>query len=280
MDLAPNIVGCWRAHLNAYQRIVHDKVSTALIFEDDADWDVGLKQQLVQFARGSRFITNTSEPESPRSPYGDDWDMLWLGHCGTWVLPADNQRFFVIPQDPTVEPPQFRVNNVDQPNMTHWESGPNGDNQTRIIFNSEGAVCTTGYALSQRGARKALYHLSMVPYNSAVDWGLAGLCKNEEYDFTCVSVFPQIFGVSRPTAHTSKWSDIGYGNEADRVVEEANSQHLVYSTRLNMKNLLQGKTVFDTQYPDVVSSMDIKDIGKAVGHVEVLDAQVYHIEAG
>jgi len=241
-----------------------------LIFEDDADWDVSFKQQLVQFARGSRYILKTLEHEASHSPYGDDWDLLWLGHCGQWVYPGDDRRFFVIPNDPTVEPPQFRQN-VDTPNMTHWE-GPSANNQTRIIFNSEGGVCTPAYAISQRGARKSLYHMSMIPYNSPVDWGFANLCKNKENDFTCVSVFPQLVGVARPMGNSSKWSDIGYGNEAERTVEPASSQHLVYSTRLNMGNLLEGKTVFDSQYPDVTPPhMDIKDIGSAVGHIEVLD---------
>lgn len=271
MDQRPSVIGCWRAHLNVLQKIVRDRVSTAFIFEDDADWDVALKYQLVQFARGSRYILRHPGDQTPWSPYGDDWDLLWLGHCGTWVHPDDKLRYFVIPEDPTVEPPQHRQN-VDMPDMSHWESGPNGDNRTRIVFKSEGGVCTAGYAISQRGARKVLYWMSMQPFNSQYDWGLAGLCKNRQYDFNCVGVFPQLVGVSRPTANTSKWSDIGYGDEETRGVEEANSQHLVYSTRLNMKNLLDGRTVFGSQYAADSPPMDIKDIARAEGHVEVLTA--------
>ena len=177
---------------------------------------------------------------------------------------------FVIPNDPTVEPPAFREN-VGQPDMSPWEGGPSGDNQTRIVFNSKGGVCTAAYAVSQQGARKALYHMSMIPYNSPVDWGYANMCSDKSIDFTCVSVFPQIVGVSRPTAHTSKNSDIGYGNDEDRVVEEAHSLHVVYSTRLNMEKLLKGETVFDSQWPEVTGpQMHIDNIGAAVGHVEVL----------
>ncbi|KIW50872.1 hypothetical protein PV05_09653 [Exophiala xenobiotica] len=273
MEQSVNAIGCWRAHLNALQKIVREKVATALIFEDDADWDVAFKQQLVQFARGSRYIVKTPEHEVPFSPYGDNWDLLWIGHCGSWVYPEERRRFFVIPNDPTVEPPQYRQN-VDAPNMSHWE-GPNGDNKTRIVFRSEGAVCTAGYAVSQQGARKILYHMSMMPYNSPVDWGFADLCKDMRYNFTCVSVFPQLIGVSRPTANTSKWSDIGYGDDSQRTVEAANSPHLVFSTRLNMANLLAGRTVFDSQYPDSTPpQMNIEDIGSAVGHVEELNDAV------
>lgn len=271
MDLSPNAIGCWRAHLDVIQKIVRENVSTALIFEDDADWDVSFKTQLIQFARGSRYILKTPPYEVPSSPYGDGWDMLWIGHCGTWVHPEDNRRFFVIPDDPSVEPPELR-RNVDAPDMSHWEEGPNGDKRTRIVFNAEGGVCTAAYAISQQGARKALYHMSMEPFNNPIDWGFANLCKDNAFNFVCVSVFPQLVGVSRPTSNTSKWSDIGYGEDAQRAVESANAQHLVYSTRLNMANLLAGKTVFDSQYPDATPpQLDIKDIGKAVGHAEVLE---------
>ncbi|KIX95985.1 uncharacterized protein Z520_08240 [Fonsecaea multimorphosa CBS 102226] len=274
MGQESNVIGCWRAHVNVYQRMVHEGISSALIFEDDADWDVSLKEQLVQFAQGSRFITNTSDDAFPHSPYGHDWDILWIGHCGTWVYPEDSRRFFVIPDDLTVQPPEARVDNVDQPDMSHWESGPHGNNRTRIVFHSEGGVCTAAYAISQKGARKALYHLSMVPYNSPVDWGLAGLCKNKEYDFTCVSPWPQLVGVSRPTANTAKWSDIGYGPDSERVVEQGRSLHLVYPVRQNILNFLHGKTIFNSLYPDIAPPMSIKEIGKAVGHTEILEFSV------
>lgn len=140
------------------QKIFHEDVATALIFEDDADWDVSLRSQLVQFARGSRYISNTSHAEIPSSPYGEDWDMLWIGHCGTSYHEGDHRRVFVIPNDPTVEPPSHR-HNVDQPDMRRWEEGPSGDNQTRIVFHSQGGVCTPAYGISQQGARKALYHV-------------------------------------------------------------------------------------------------------------------------
>ncbi|KAJ9617834.1 uncharacterized protein PV06_06217 [Exophiala oligosperma] len=272
MDQSPNAVGCWRAHLNVAQRIVREGVTTAFVFEDDADWDVAFKQQLVQFARGSRVMLQTPDHKNPISPYGDGWDILWIGHCGTWVLPEKRRRFFVIPNDPTVEPPQHRQN-VDVPDMSRWE-GPGSDNRTRIVFKAKGGVCTAGYAISQQGARKVLYHLSMVPYNKPVDWGLANLCETKQYNFRCISVFPQLVGVSRPQGNTSKWSDIGYGADSERKVENANSQHLVYSTRLNMENLLAGRTIFDSQYPDSTPArMDIKKIGAAVGHVEIVNVE-------
>ncbi|KIW86580.1 uncharacterized protein Z519_12811 [Cladophialophora bantiana CBS 173.52] len=270
MSQKANVIGCWRAHNNVYQKMVHENVSTALIFEDDADWDVALKHQLVQFARGSRFIVNTTERDTPHSPYGDDWDMLWIGHCGTWVLPDDNRRFFVIPGDPTVLPPRFRDDNVAKPDMSHWQTGPDGGERTRIVFRSEGAVCTAAYAISQKGARKALYHLSMVPYNAPIDWGLANLCKNKEYNFKCISPWPQLVGVSRPTSDPAKWSDIDSLPDSESTVKEGRSYHLVYSVRQNVPLWLNGTIVFHSGNPDIAPPMEISDIGKATGHPEIL----------
>lgn len=96
--------------------MVRRNLSSALILEDDADWDVRLRNQLQDFALSSRTLTqplarseqgryadvtyphpSDTSPSSveditfdsrPRtvvpvtSPYGDEWDVLWLGHCG------------------------------------------------------------------------------------------------------------------------------------------------------------------------------------------------------
>jgi len=58
MDQSAPIVGCWRAHLNVLQDMVRRGISSTLIFEDDADWDISFKSQLVQFA-GGRDIFST-----------------------------------------------------------------------------------------------------------------------------------------------------------------------------------------------------------------------------
>lgn len=51
-------IGSWRAHMNAVASILDNRLSSALIIEDDADWDVNLKTQLTRFALGSRYILN------------------------------------------------------------------------------------------------------------------------------------------------------------------------------------------------------------------------------
>ena len=75
--------GSWRGHLNAIQKVVAWNLSSALICEDDVDWDVRLKAQLADFSVASRKLSGGAMSESDAvrsstSPYGQDWDLLWL----------------------------------------------------------------------------------------------------------------------------------------------------------------------------------------------------------
>lgn len=98
--------------------MVEQRLSTALILEDDLDWDVRLKSQVHVFAKASRQFFRESRHGSSQTPsiinipletprarndervdgqeksrketltvreasYGGGWDVLWLGHCGT-----------------------------------------------------------------------------------------------------------------------------------------------------------------------------------------------------
>ena len=56
-----------------------ERTPSALIMEDDADWDVLLKPQLVEFAHGTRYLQGV-KVQTTQSPYGDDWnESLRLG---------------------------------------------------------------------------------------------------------------------------------------------------------------------------------------------------------
>lgn len=241
-------------------------VASAIIFEDDADWDVSLKMQLVQFARGSRFILNTPKHTVPHSPYGDSWDLLWLGHCSARADPSDNRRF-VIPKDPTVLPPENRQYWwAQEPDMTYFESGPDGDKSTRIVLAQRRGVCTAAYAISLRGAEKILHYQSMLPFNNPIDEGIADMCEKLSY-FTCVAPFPTLIGVAKPPGPTSRWSDNNHAPEVDSIEEKGYTENIMFSTRQNVARLFRNERVFESQYPDVTGpEMDIELIGGAVGH--------------
>ncbi|CAD0105778.1 unnamed protein product [Aureobasidium uvarum] len=276
MVMSPPEIGCWRAHLNIMQDMVANNIATALVFEDDADWDVGIRAQMRELARGSRWLGNTTgETAKPISPYGDDWDILWVGHCST--KSGSDPRRWVVPHDPTVAPPNYRMYQ-DQPDMRTWESGPDADNQTRIIFVASWGFCTTGYAVSLRGAMKMLYHQSLSKFNNAVDTGLALMCANPPAasNFRCIAPYPAMIGVSRPAGNVDKFSDINYEKFGNvQPLEEARSDGLVFSVHQNIDRLVAGQAELKSQYPENTGeTMYLDDILAAVGHGEIPDPWV------
>jgi GR25 family glycosyltransferase involved in LPS biosynthesis len=251
--------------LNVAAKMVEENIQSALIFEDDVDWDVALKHQMVEFARGSRYLLDTPARKQPGSPYGDNWDMLWVGHCGVLEQPSDSRRW-VITGDATVEPSKFHKDNVDTPTLE-----PFGKEHTRMVFKSANGCCLAAYALSLSGARKALNMMSLEAWDGPIDWGYNDLCKDRITDFTCIAPFPQLFGVHRAAGNQSRWSDIDTMGE-DGSMGEAHSLHLVFPTRLNIEPLLTGSTRFHSQHsPDLV---DFDDIINFRGHADTISAEV------
>ena len=123
-------------------RIIEQNLTSALVLEDDVDWDIRIKSQMTDFARATRLLiqplpgtTDTFlDPTNPRprfpneghvdfrfeeqhvvsepteSPFGDirRWDVLWLGHCGARFPRATDENVplgRVVSADDTVPGP-------------------------------------------------------------------------------------------------------------------------------------------------------------------------------
>ncbi len=73
-DLKPAQIGCWLAHVGVWQRIVAENVQTALILEDDIDWDVqvhGVAEQLSrQLLDGETPLTHDNVETDPSVDMG------------------------------------------------------------------------------------------------------------------------------------------------------------------------------------------------------------------
>lgn len=220
------------------QRVVKDEISSALFFEDDATWDVHLKEQLSSFAYGSRMFSNVSNATNviPHSPYGDDWDLIWIGHCGQSPDEHDN-RTFVTEQGATVPRRHRRWSLVSHLDDTAYPE------QTRIIYPTSGAVCTAAYAVSQRGAQKLLERLQDA-YRE-IDLTLADYCKQ---GVRCIGVWPPLIGVHRPMGSTSKDSDREDKQGGYRL--QGYSDDIVFDVRQNLNKLFTGKTDYVPQWPE------------------------------
>lgn len=177
--------------------IVINSLSSALVLEDDADWDVSIKNQLQAFASGSQFVTAVPKGHKPHSPYGDDWDLLWLGHCASTMMPDDDRRW-VIENDATVPDPKHRANFANIPDM----AASGYDNSTRVVYRASDGVCLYAYALSFRGARKLLRGQALRKTFTPIDVGIGQLCK--EKGFKCISVFPQLIDSHKAAGRLSR----------------------------------------------------------------------------
>ncbi|KAL3420063.1 Procollagen galactosyltransferase 1 [Phlyctema vagabunda] len=227
-------LGCWRGHMNAIQKMVQEEVATALLFEDDADWDIMLKEQLVEFARGTRYLQNSTGLTF--SPYGDNWDVLWVGQCISKNNEQVDQKYYVIRDDPTVAPPELREEQKPYPNLSPPAlSG----NFTRIVHEPYYGRCTFGYAISLRGAQKLLYHQGLSKDGTTIDRGINRFCSRRDLGARCYAPYPGLVGTHKAAGDTTKDSD--RVNTGGKVRDKGVTEHIVYSTRLNFKNILLGK---------------------------------------
>ncbi|KAI1391603.1 glycosyltransferase family 25 protein [Hypoxylon trugodes] len=240
-------LGSWRGHMNAMRRIVEDRISSALIMEDDMDWDVHVKTLLAQFAAAARTLQkgfHRNHTLEPPSPYGQNWDMLWLGSCVTTFdehlpehlqIPPEqrNPNKILITDDPTVPP----LGHILANGSFSWDDYPP---QTRIVYVPGDNVCSFAYALSASGAKKALQYMALEGQHKPFDNHLSDLCRLRVDGMRCVSIVPSLFVHHRPRGKISGDSDINKGGPDSEVREAGFTENVLYSTRLNVRNLLRG----------------------------------------
>ena len=71
--MTPAQVGCRLAHVQLWERIVREGVDTALILEDDLDWDLNIhmiSEQLSRQMAASKLMSKASERDVVPGPYG------------------------------------------------------------------------------------------------------------------------------------------------------------------------------------------------------------------
>ena len=193
-------------------RVIDEGLSSALIIEDDADWDVDVRSQLYEFAIKTRELGNASRHSSKQitdatptqSPYGDDWDILWIGACA-------------------------------------WPQGPEslsfqgaGGRDYLVFWARGGMACTWGYDINSRSAKTLLAWL--LDINEAIDFHMGKYCERNN----CVSVWPPLIGSHIPAGPQRKDSDIRSTSSEAR--EKAETMFISNSAILDMQKKL-GRTV-------------------------------------
>ncbi|KAJ5710845.1 CAZyme family GT25 [Penicillium malachiteum] len=213
--------------------------------EDDADWDVSIKTQLQNFAIALRQLQGNTELIST-SPFGDGWDILWLGHCGLQckpMLPA-----YLTPNDPTVPPSHHFLPYLrEQPPFERPENG-------RLTCAAHDIACGSFYAVSYRGAQKILAALSVIPLGLAeeidigdqVDTSLGRLCGHGY--LKCFATYPALTGKFRAAGANGKVSDV---HNRTGIAKGFASWGVMYSTMLNIQQVMKGEVTALATWDDV-----------------------------
>ena len=151
--------------------------------ESDADWDLRIKKTMQGVASSSKRLVDWpfDAPTRPGIfPYGDKWDVIWIGHCGSWNY--DNHRIYSF-NDGTVPPEDHEYTFTATPREEQHRPG------TRSVFPLGFAVCSTAYAISYAGAIKLEREFRQGSDN--LDLRLASVCR-ENQAVTCLGVWPQL----------------------------------------------------------------------------------------
>ncbi|KAK9323686.1 hypothetical protein V1517DRAFT_319565 [Lipomyces orientalis] len=169
-SLRPPELGCWRAHADAWRRMLASRQETMLILEDDADFDVHIhdifERISTQMQHNRLRVAPPTEREIEAAPYGLDWDVMYLGQCSDYASPRrDLAQAF---SDP--DAPQRAITHEHFVGMLQ-SLGVYGKaiGKTRTISPSFGPVCTLAYAITRRGAQRLLLNFSYLGLSSAID---------------------------------------------------------------------------------------------------------------
>ncbi|KAF2770273.1 hypothetical protein EJ03DRAFT_78104 [Teratosphaeria nubilosa] len=276
--------GNWRSHMDAALKMVSEGISTALILEDDADWDIRIKSQMRDYARASQLLIqplkNTTDeyldPTYPQpsendrpasffvgrddnltakattSPFGDahSWDMHWFGHCGVrFPFAADKvlplARGVILNDSTVANPRHLTMQFGDRQLLEQYPP------HTRVVSRGWGGVCTQAYALSNEGAKKILWEMGLKEFNAPTDLMLRQMCDGVDgrRQMTCYFPQPALFLQHRPRGNVAHESSIEDGKNSG-YVEKAVTPNLRLSTMVNLERLAFGDEDLIDQYED------------------------------
>ncbi|KAK8065396.1 glycosyltransferase family 25 protein [Apiospora hydei] len=191
----PGSAAAWLAHIDLLKYVLQSQLNSALIVEDDVDWDVHIKDQMSNIAEAVRQQTHA--PHEQTNPYGSKWDILWIGHCGDTPMPNETVSLF---PDPTVLEHKRYVGFAGTKSYLQ-EHIPEGQ---RAVYRSQGAVCSYAYAVHKSGVRKVLDFVS-TGLGQAYDTKLFYGCRSGMLN--CVAVTPEVMVHFRPDSKFGQTSE-------------------------------------------------------------------------
>lgn len=211
----------WLGHLNALKwylslwasclqspllilchRFLDSGLETALIIEDDVDWDIHLRT--VQVPLASENLRALLGSDSTYWGDLDQWEILYLGHCGDFFdadkLDSLQHRVY---RDDTLLPHRRMHSHTNE--FLEKLGLQEGE---RMVHRSKWPLCTFGYAVTRASANRILTKLAARESDGgceAFDVRILEACR--DLDYKCYSANPELFH------HISAPSEIANVNE-------------------------------------------------------------------
>ncbi|KAF2143491.1 glycosyltransferase family 25 protein [Aplosporella prunicola CBS 121167] len=204
----------WLSHANAVQWFLDSGLETALIIEDDVDWDIHLRSVQIPAAAASTrdLLASSYASDSSSSSRGGNrgyywgnpaaWDVLWVGHCGDWfqeIQDGIGRPGFHAPSNlTTVGARLFNDSSLPtradlHPFTRDFFDALQVPEGMRFVHNSILPLCTFGYAINRPSAQRLLSEIanSSAPLDPAFDMAMMHGCKYK--GLRCYTVNPELF---------------------------------------------------------------------------------------
>ncbi|KAK3719988.1 hypothetical protein LTR37_004111 [Vermiconidia calcicola] len=232
-------VKAWLSHHLVLRAFLESGAETALIFEDDVDWDIRLRTVQVPLAQQAARSLSLA-PVSSAYPWGmhDDWDLLYLGHCGDYFNDLEDgvgvghhhpHHLTQIPHA-IFEDPSMPDRTDLHPFTASLLTALNVPEHNRVLHRSKWPLCSFGYAVTRQGAEKILTEVAppkedisrkLIAYDAALLDG----CR-DGYLLNCYSITPELF-------HHME------GKSLIAIEEEAREHHHVFRPPVDVKGMEQ-----------------------------------------
>jgi hypothetical protein len=223
----------WLSMIDLIKYMVAQDLESALILEDDVDWDVAIKAQMKLLSDAVRKFAMIEVEE--RSPYGKSWDVLWIGHCAE---PTKNTTRRLEYEDPTAPHPDVYIGW-----SRRYMDGITPGN--RVVQRGQLTFCSFGIALSRRGAQKVLKFAGKGE-DKSYDLRMQNGCRNK--DLSCLVVNPEIMHHYVPPGEFGLISTVADASERGSRAEEEEFEHVMGSTP-NILESTRCRTLFGSRCP-------------------------------
>ncbi|KAH8647793.1 hypothetical protein BX600DRAFT_503160 [Xylariales sp. PMI_506] len=199
----------WLAHLDLLKFVIASGFETALIVEDDLDWDVRIKEQMALVSDGVRHYTGVAADDP--APFGTSWDVLWLGHCGSAIEKRMPRQSYAYPDDTRIANDEY-FGWSKRFLQRHLADGH------RNVQASVRTVCSFAYAVHRKSAQKVLDRTARGA-DQAFDVALDTQCATQA--LRCIVINPQIFQHYEPPFDRGYISDVRVADGKGKHVDEA-----------------------------------------------------------